>query len=495
MNYTTPANLADVYKVGHRSMYPEGMTGLQSNWTPRGSRVPNVTDVVFFGLQAFLQRYLVDYFHDKFFGVPVEQAVGRHQARVESILGQPFNVDHWRALHALGYLPLRFSALPEGTEVPLRVPCYLVENTHPDFAWLVNYIESVMSAEVWKPMTSATTALHLRRLLDAWAQLTSTTPAFVDWQGHDFSFRGMGGLDDASASGAGHLLCFAGSDSIPAMDWTDTYYSEDPSKVRFVGGSVPATEHSVMCAGGQEGEAETILRLLDKHPTGILSVVSDTWDLWKVLTETLRRPDVYAKIMAREGKFVVRPDSGDPADILCGDPSPTAGFAESKGVVELLWDTFGGTVNAKGYKVLDAHIGTIYGDAITYDRAGEICSRLEAKGFASTNIVLGVGSFTYQYVTRDTFSMAMKATWCAVNGEGRAMSKAPVTDRSGKKSARGRLAALRDAHGHLYLVENATPEQEAASCYTPVWENGAFLKRWTFREIAQRVGKRHLLPE
>lgn len=182
--------------------------------------------------------------------------------------------------------------------------------------------------------------------------------------------------------------------------------------------------------------------------------------------------------------------------IVCGDPEAQPGSPPEKGVIELLWDIFGGTVNSKGFKVLDSHIGAIYGDAITYERAEEICERLKAKGFASTNIVLGVGSFTYQYVTRDTFGFAMKATWARVDGKGCDLFKDPVTDiGSAKRSARGRLAVVQDGTGELKLINGATPEDEARSLLQPVWEDGKFLRRYTFREIAQRLGVRRVLPE
>ncbi len=498
MRFTTPANWCDSYKVGHKGMYPKGMTRLQSNWTPRGSRIPGVKKAVFFGLQAFLTRFFVEYFNEQFFAKDREQVVARHVRRVQGLLGQKFNADHWRALHDLGYLPLRISALPEGTEVPLRVPCFIIENTHPEFGWLVNYFESVLSAENWLPMTSATMALRFRRMLNRWATQTSDTPEFVDWQGHDFSFRGMSGMDAASASGAGHLLCFAGSDGLTAMDWAEYFYGA----MGFVGGSVPASEHSVMCAGGKDDELGTIRHILAANPLGIVSVVSDTWDLWYVITKIL--PQLKGEIMSRKGgpggpespgKLVIRPDSGDPVLILCGDPTAPPDSPAYKGVIELLWDIFGGTTNSKGFKVLDPHIGAIYGDAITYDRADEICKRLAAKGFASTNMVLGIGSFTYQYVTRDVFGMAMKATWAEVDGVGRNLFKDPVTDNGLKKSAKGRLAVLTGPDGELMLVNEATPEQEAQSLLQPVWENGKFLRRHTYREIAARVGVRKILPD
>lgn len=489
---TAPLFMTDVYKLGHRDQYPENTTLVYSNFTNRGSRVAGVDKVVHFGLQAFLQSYCIEAFAP-FFAADVDEVAAEYHAVVESVLGpdaaDSIGVEHIRELHALGYLPLRFSAVKEGTEVPVRVPSLVVENTHPDFFWLTNFIETVLSASLWQPSTSATTALHFRRILDTAAKATGSSARDVDFQLHDFSYRGMPGTEAAAASGAAHLLSFLGSDSLPSLDWIRRYY---PGDAGMKMGSVPATEHSVMCAGGQVDEMETFQRLLKLYPSGIVSVVSDTWDLWNVVTVIL--PKLHAEILGRDGKLVIRPDSGDPVDILTGTRShegsyTSIGFTpEEKGVVELLWDLFGGTVNEAGYKVLDPHIGAIYGDSITPERAVQIAQRLEAKGFASTNVVLGVGSFSYQYVTRDTFMSAMKATYVEVDGVGRDIQKNPVTDSGSKKSATGRLAVLRNADGELYLVQKATPEQEAASELRPVWEDGRFIRTQSFADVRATLG-------
>lgn len=484
-----PMYAIDAYKLDHRRQYPVGTTGVYSNFTPRGSRIPGINKVVFFGLQAFLQDYCTDQFAE-WFDQDEDEACLEYMQFTTSVLGpNDVGTDHVRALHRLGYLPLRFNALPEGTLVPLRVPMFTVENTLPEFFWLVNYIESVLSAAIWLPCTSATTSRHLRKLLDSKAAATGGPAAFVDWQGHDFSFRGMENVEASAASGAGHLLNFTGTDSLPALEWVHAFY---PGPNGFIGGSVAATEHSVMCAGGELSEKETFEHLIDLYPGGILSVVSDTWDLWSVLTGLL--PSIKDKVMARDGKLVIRPDSGDPVDIICG----TASYEPShprynertpaeKGVCELLWEIFGGTINEAGFKELDPHIGMIYGDSINYDRADEMTERLAEKGFASTNVVLGVGSFTYQLVTRDTFGFAMKATWAEVDGVPRNLFKDPITDDGLKKSAKGRLAVLGrfGAHGGytLDVISEATPEQEAASLLKPVWEDGKFITRYSFAEV------------
>lgn len=506
-----PELAIDCYKFGHKDQGPKGITRGLSNVTPRGSRIPGVDYVITAGFQGALQDFQ-ELWEEEFFSKNLSRIIFRYERRTAGMLG-PNNIgtDHITALHNLRYLPLRFRAIPEGTKVPLRVPIWTVENTHPDFAWLVTYIESYMSAETWLAVTSATTAYHFRTLLDEWAEQTSDTPEFVDWQGHDFSYRGMTSTESAIKSALGHLLSFAGTDTVAALDYIEDAY--EPSAGAFLGGSVAATEHSVMCAWGAgngiEGDERAFDHLLKTYPTGILSVVSDTRNLWDVLTKVL--PDRKQTILAREGKLVVRPDSGDPADILCGTKierwadghsylkrwdlrdENERNTPEEKGVIELLWDEFGGTINSKGYKVLDPHVGAIYGDSITYDRAKDILNRLERKDFASTNVVFGVGSFTYQYVTRDTFGMAMKATWAEIDGVSTNIFKDPVTDNGLKRSAKGRLAVF-NKNGVPTLTEEATPEEEASSnnLLKIVWEDGEFVRFDGWDDIVARVGKRIL---
>lgn len=478
-----PMHAIDAYKLDHRRQYPDNTTRVYSNFTPRSSRVPGIDRVVFFGLQAFLKNYCIDQFGE-WFRQPQQRVVDDYLAMTERVLGpNDIGAQHIRALHRLGYLPLEFRALPEGTLTPLRVPMFTVENTHPDFFWLVNYIESILSAQIWMPCTSATTAWHLRRLLNDAADRSGASKEFVAFQGHDFSFRGMSSIEAAAASAAGHLLSFVGSDTLPALEYVDRFYPGDNG---LVGCSVAATEHSVMCAGGETGELETFDRLLNLYPNGILSVVSDTWDLWEVLNDYL--PALKDKILTRDGKLVIRPDSGDPVEIICGDPLDSvypSVLAHSnersrrKGVIEVLWDIFGGTINDAGFKELDPHIGAIYGDSITYDRAQQIVDRLAAKGFASTNIVLGVGSYTYQFTTRDSFGFAMKATWAEVDGIGRNLFKDPVTDDGIKKSATGRLAVTPD----LRLVQKANLIEESLSALKVVFRDGVLYNEQSFADI------------
>ncbi|MGV3696717.1 nicotinate phosphoribosyltransferase [Flavobacterium sp.] len=479
-----PLLLTDGYKVDHRRQYPDGTTLVYSNWTPRKSRIEGVDEVVFFGLQYFIKKYILEDFETFFFKQPKDKVVAEYSRRINNYLGEnQVGTKHIEDLHDLGYIPMVIKALPEGAAVPVRVPMFTMYNTRPEFFWLTNYFETLVSAVIWMPCTSATIAKQYRTVLDMYARETSSIPEFVDWQGHDFSMRGMAAIEAGVCSASGHLLSFTGTDTIPAINLLEQYYNADSDK-ELIGGSVAATEHSVMCMGTTEGELETFRRLImEVYPKGIVSIVSDTWDLWKVLTEYL--PKLKDEIAAREGKVVIRPDSGDPVDIICGNPNGKSDN-EKKGVIELLWETFGGAVNAKGYKELIPQIGAIYGDSITVERAMQICERLKQKGFASTNVVLGIGSYTYQYNTRDTFGFAMKATYGEVSGVGREIFKDPVTDDGTKKSAKG-LMKIELQDGSYKLIDQVNWESERQGELREVFRDGKLLIDQTLAEIRQRV--------
>lgn len=484
--YLNPVTAIDGYKVDHRRQYPDNTQVIFSNLTARKSRRGYTDQMVFFGLQYFIKHYLIDSWNRDFFQQPKEQVICQFSRRINNYLG-PNNVgtQHIEELHDLGYLPIKIMALPEGSVYPLKVPCLILYNTDERFFWLTNYLETILSANVWGMCTSATTALQYRKIFEAYALETDGDIAFVDWQGHDFSFRGMYGVEAAIMSGVAHLLSFTGTDTIPAIDFLEQYYLADSDK-ELVGGSVPATEHSVMCAGGMENELETFRRLIeDIYPTGIVSIVSDSWDFWQVMTEfTLALKD---RILARDGKVVFRPDTGCPVKIICGDPQAPIGSPEYKGAIECLWDVFGGSTTAKGYKLLDSHVGLIYGDSITIERAEAICAGLKAKGFASTNIVFGIGSFTYQHVTRDTDGYAVKATFAKVDGKDREIFKDPKTDDGTKKSAKGLVAVFKDEQGQFYLKDQAS-WQDVNNCeFVPVFADGELLTEYSLADIRARL--------
>lgn len=558
-----PLLLCDFYKVGHVFQYPANTTKIYSNFTPRKSRIPGVDYTVFVGLQYFIKEYLIEQFNQNFFAKPKKEVLAQYKRRIETALGKDaITFKHIEALHDLGYLPIKIKALKEGTVVPMKVPVLTVTNTVAEFYWLPNFLETILSTTLWQSCTSATYAYEFKKLLDGYAKETTGETSFVPWQGHDFSMRGMSSLESACLSGLGHLLSFSGTDTIPAIDFAENYYNADADK-ELIGGSVAATEHSVMCMGTKDDEIATFRRLIKEvYPTGIVSIVSDTWDLWKVLTEYM--PELREEILARDGKVVIRPDSGDPVDIICGVKSfakesdyigrklgehtgivpygesylkyqngTCVGFApEHKGVIELLWEAFGGTINAQGYKVLNPKVGAIYGDSINLARAKEICDRLKAKGFASTNIVFGIGSYTYQYNTRDTQGWAMKATYgelyvtpckdakkCLENEiigeetdicsdgcvqaytEKREIFKDPITDDGTKKSLKGLLRVeeidvyAADGYGKLHKTGTSLTvkdqidwKQEAGGLLETVFEDGKLVRDQSLSEIRQLLG-------
>jgi nicotinamide phosphoribosyltransferase len=481
--------------------------------------------VVYGNFMAMMELVLL--FDNTFFSQPLGKVAPSYVRRVNGILGEnQVGIEHIEALHALGYLPLRVKSLPEGMRVPAKIPTLTVTNTVEEFFWLVNYIETPFSNLAWKPATVATIAGGFRDLLEEYANITGAPKEAIGFQCHDFSCRGMSGPEDAARSGTGHLVFFEGTDSIGAIDQVEFIYG-DNSETSLIGASVPATEHSVMCMGGKESEYNTFYRMLQLYPTGYVSIVSDTWDYWKVLTKT--SVELKPLIMAREGTVVFRPDSGNPIHVLAGyhaaklEASDIKGNrvvvelgehvevvqlgseyfmfnqadytigewiseAEVKGSVEVLWDIFGGTTNAGGYRFLDSHVGLIYGDSITIPRADEILNRLAHKGFGSTNVVFGIGSYTYQYLTRDNLGFAMKAVYGITNGEAVEIFKDPITDKGGvKKSAKGLVRVDYDHTGQLCVYDQQTIKQENEGLLGLIFEDGVFYNEPTFAEIRKRA--------
>ncbi|CAD6547603.1 nicotinate phosphoribosyltransferase [Paraburkholderia sabiae] len=553
-NGLVPFNLADFYKTGHPSMYPAETTKLVANFTPRSAKyapvLPELFDgkIVWYGLQGFIKEFFLDVFNREFFGAKTKgQAVRKYRRRMDNALGKGVvSVDNLEALYELGYLPLEVRALPEGARVNIKVPPVLFISTHDDFPWVATYIETIFSAENWKPSTVATIAFEFRKLLTYFAKLTGSPEELIDWLGHDFSMRGMSGVHDAMRCGGGHDLSFTGTDTIPSIDYLEDFYGAN-SDLEVVGGSIPATEHSVMTlrilltlkhivsdpanAGKSEkalrriAEREVIRELVTRdYPAGMLSIVADSFDYWNTITAVAR--DLKDEILARQPdelgrcKIVFRPDSGDPVKILTGyfadelvcnsvgtavagedgmyEVNDGSGMriteAERKGSVECLWDIFGGTTTDKGFKVLDSHVGLIYGDSISLPRARDILLRLVRKNFASCNVVFGIGSYTYNMISRDTFGWAMKAIYAEVGDEQIAIYKDPATDDGTKKSAKGLLRVEKVGNDYV-LYEEQTLEQFDGGELVPVFRNGELLAETTLAEMRARLRASWTCPE
>lgn len=484
----------DGYKIGHKKMLAKGTTRLYGTWIPRSTKhaPKGVTKIVSFG-QQLVVKWLHDEFAQNFFSLTRDEAM-KFGKDMSMYLGMDYDASHFGELHDLGYLPIRIKALPEGIETNPNIPHMTFVNTVDGFAWLTLYLETIVSSLAWKPSTSATIALQYKRNVVEWVMKTDPASAWlIPFLCHDFSARGLSPWDMLS-SGLGHATSFLGSDTIICIPGARYFYNVPEDQMPIY--SVNASEHSVSTTKiFTVGEQQMIADWLTDFPKGILSIVSDTFDLWKLITEYL--PANKEAIMARDGKLVIRPDSGDPVDIICGkrwndeqNPYDENADAIEAGVIELLWDIFGGTINEQGYKVLDPHIGAIYGDSITLDRQIEIYKRLEAKGFAATNIVLGVGSFTYQMNTRDTLGFAAKGAWFEVleNGEKKSYDiyKDPITDDGTKKSLKGLLQVVME--GDEYFVNTqCTPEQEEASVLQTIYEEGRFCNEVSLDEIRKKI--------
>lgn len=507
-----PETSLDCYKIDHRRQYAPGVGLVFSNLTPRKTyRNTKPKGVVCFGLQYFIKEYLINKWNTEFFQKSKEEVLKRFSRRINNYLGpNQVGTEHIEALHDLGYLPLTILALPEGVQVPYKVPVFVFWNTNPEFYWLTNYLETIASVTIWPLATTATTAKQFKDILIRFANETADNTDMVKFSGHNFSYRGCFGHEAACMADAGWLTSFVGSDTVPGVDFMEEYYSADSDK-ELVGCSVSATEHSVMASYGKEDELEAFRRIIeDLYPNGIVSIVSDTFDYWKVITEfTVTLKD---KILQREGKTVFRPDSGDNVKIITGyfedeievymydmrgahyrikGTDTEISVAEIKGTVECLWDIFGGTINTKGFKELNPKTGAILGDGVTLEVMTSICERLKKKGFASTNLVYGVGSYSIQYgVSRDSDGYAVKSTYCEVNGVPREIFKDPKTDTSNmKKSAKGLTAVFKDENGEFYLKDQATWEEVLNCEFIKVFENGNLIKDYTLAEVRNNLSK------
>lgn len=501
--------MTDAYKISHIFMLPPGQTLVYSNFIPRKSRLSDIDYAVVYGIQYFIKEFLIDRFNNDFFNKDWEHISTELSTFFYHYFGaNEISLEPFRELHKLGYLPLKIKALPEGSKCPLRVPFMTIYNTHPDFAWLTNYIETIAQNVIWHPITVATKTHRLRQILDKWADKTSSRPEFVDFQAHTFSMRGCSGPESSISVDSAHLLFFKGSDTLPGNLFHQHYYNADPFN-GLISTSVRANEHAIATSGGPEGEFKEFERLIDLFPNGILSLISDSFDLTEVINPDngflVRLKD---KIMKRNGTLVIRPDSSDktPLEIICGDPEPHPKYSQrqrrviQKGLVRCLDEIFGSTFNSKGYRELDSHISYIYGECISQDLLENICSKLENMKYASTNGVYGVGSWEHiGGLTRDSLGLACKASYneYTINDDAggyapdrmttikRNIYKNPITDSGEKKSPKGLLKVNED----YTLKEECSWEEENTGLLETVFHNGELWKDQSLAEIRERVAK------
>lgn len=490
---------SDFYKQVHWNQYPKDVTKVVSYWVPRGTRIPNWKYAVMFGLQGFIKEFLIEDFNEFFFNRPIDEILVEYHHIMDNTLGVGLaGIERIEKLHSLGYLPIEIKALPEGSRVPLKVPMFEISNTHPDFAWLTNALESVISCEMWHGMLSANVGVAYREIVDKFYDETCDDTIPHCRALGDFAMRGQESYRSAIKSSAGWLLSFANTATVPAIPYLERYYNCDCSK-EVVGFGAPSTEHSVMCSNfAVDGDEITMIKrlLTEIYPHNSFTMVSDSYDYWNLVDNLL--PQCKEEIMNHDGVFMVRGDSGDPVDVVTR-------------TVFKLWDIFGGTTNSKGYKVLDKHVKAIYGDSITMRRATAIYTILKENGFAASNVSLGVGSFSMQCFedesdagvrlspfTRDTLNFAIKATYCETrDGKEIPIFKNPK-EMAFKKSNKGCIVVERAEKlqndptpwPNYYAEDGYTFKDASANGNNElrvVFKDGQMIKEYSLKEIRDRL--------
>ena len=506
-----PLLLIDFYKAVHREMIPADMSKSVSYWTPRMSRVKRWDGVVNFGLQAFCKTWLIDYFNENFFNKTEEEVVAEYSRVMDNSFGKGLcDYEKIKKLHRLGYLPIEIVSLPEGVIVPIHCPIFGITNTHPDFAWLGQALESLISAEMWYPMVCATVGHTYREVVDKWYDKTCDDNVPHRRALGNFDFRGDQGLDAALKAGSAWCLSFVNSATVPVIPYLEHYYNCDCEKEEVAFGAV-STEHFVMCSNSAKDTADNpdyeyadidphrervfIKKLLTEYyPNTSFSCVSDSYDYWNVVDNIL--PTLKYEILNHNGCMLVRGDSGDCIKVVTE-------------TVFHLWDIFGGTINSKGYKVLNPHVKALYGDSITIQRAEQIYEILEKNGFAANNVSLGVGSFSMHCIeedgmlkpfTRDTFSMAIKSVYAEFTDENGNVTQMPVykdpkTDREAgggnfKKSQKGCCVVTKENGVYKYtdnwtyaFAHKLVPKQEMLT----IFKDGKMVVDDDLNTIRQRL--------
>lgn len=525
--FLNPALACDYYKVGHPFMQPPGMETVYATWTARSYKHhPNCSNTVVFGHQYTIKTWFVQFFDENFFSQEIDKLESEFCEMIETSFHPRYaDFSKFKALHELGYLPIAIYGVPEGTLLPVGIPDHVIFNTHKDFGWLPQYLEDVWSSNNWLPSTSATTAYYRRKMIEPYAENTSDVPDLAQHMCGDFSLRGHTSLQAGAISGAGHLLSFDRTATVPSNVLLRDYYGAavpagmgTPSlehsvveqgiawfKNRIKTGDIPDYMHPYLDKAIMEENWEInllaemcfILYLITEvQPTGTMTYVSDTYDYWGVVSRIL--PTIKDAILARDGCFSVRPDSGNPVHIICGTTSTAVDRLSNhydpkapwnKGTLRMLLDIFGYTINSKGCKVLPPQIRMIYGDAITPEITEEVCDWCCTNMVSIENLAFGIGAYTYQYVTRDTRGYAIKATDCIHEDFGEMpIYKQPKTD-PGKKSPRGCVAVIKENNTYR-MVDGLTLEESLNypnNIMVKKFEDGEMYNQETLEDIRLRL--------
>lgn len=487
-----PLLMIDFYKATHKEQYPNGLVKMVSYYTPRMSRLKDVNKVAFFGLQAFIKEYLIKDMNDSFFNRNIEDVVREYERILDNTLGVgAYESDKIRALHKLGYLPIEIKAVPEGSRTNIGVPQIEISNTHPDFVWVVNTIESVLSAYMWHTQVSAEVGYRYRQIVNKYWEKTCDAAISPARLLGDFSFRGQHSPESAIKSSAAWCLSFLNTATVPAIMWLEDYYNCDCEKENVAYGAI-STEHSVMCSNAAvDGDEITQIKrfLTDIYPNHSFSMVSDSYDYWNLVNEIL--PQCRTEIEAHNGTISIRGDSGDPVQVVTE-------------TVFRLWDMFGGEINSKGYKVLNSKVKAIYGDSITPQRCEAIYKILEENGFAINCVTLGVGSFSmmcletfddngnvhYNPYTRDTFGIAVKATYAEDEDGNSIMIFKNPKESSFKKSQKGCCVVNIDEEGEWSYKDELTWNEvktDSNNQLKSVFCNGNMIKEFSLIDIRKNL--------
>ncbi|RJQ27061.1 nicotinate phosphoribosyltransferase [Candidatus Parcubacteria bacterium] len=444
--------MTDSYKVSHWKQYPPGTETVYSNFESRGGKW---NDIVFFGLQYLLEKYLESW-------RVTQPNILEAADLLKNHIGH-FNSEGW--YHILdkhnGHLPVSIKAVPEGTVVPVHNVLMTIENTDPKCYWLTNYLETLL-VQTWYPCTVATQSREMKKILLDYLNITGT-PADIDFKLHDFGFRGVSSVESAGIGGAAHLVNFKGTDTLAGIVLAEKYYAAN-----MPGFSIPAAEHSTITSWGRDKEVDAFRNMLDQYPKGLVAVVSDSYNIYNAC-RNLWGIELKDKVISRDGTVVVRPDSGDPITTVIH-------------VLDALGENFGTVKNKKGYKVLPSQLRIIQGDGIDIVMMQRILDNMYMRGYSADNIAFGSGGGLLQKLDRDTCKFAFKCSSVTVNGEERDVWKDPITD-SGKKSKRGKLKLIKTEDG-FKTVRNT---EQGDDNLVEVFRDGKILVRHTFDEIRERA--------
>ena len=444
--------ITDSYKLGHWRMLPTGTEYVYSYFEARTGAKYKQT--VFFGLQKLLKEL-------ESIRITMED-VELGKAFTDAHIGpNVFNYDGWKYIVEKhnGKLPLEIRAVAEGTAVPINNVLFTVVNTDPKCPWLVGHAETILT-HCWYPSTVATLSRTTKEFFIKVMTETCDTLEKLPFMLHDFGMRGVSSLESAEMGGLGHLVNFMGTDTIPAILAGWKYYNTK----EMLGFSVNATEHSIMTALGRKGEAQVIADLIEKFPTGILSIVFDSYNI-EVCVRELVGGKFKGAILNRDGVLVVRPDSGDPVSTIMT-------------LLNIIEDKFGSYKNKKGYKLLNDKVRLIWGDGIDLAGIKDIVRAMIAEKWSVDNICFGMGGGLLQKVNRDTQRFAFKSSAQCRDGVWHDIFKDPI-DKS-KRSKKGKLALIKE-NGIFKTVKQKG--SEGKDLLVQVFHNGKVLKEYTFEEV------------